>query len=168
MGLPNPMRDFDRLMNVWGGPTHALLRPASHAFDPLEDLFRGLERDERGLMPDFTVIEAENEFDITADLPGFKREDINVELNDDGVLSIKGQRVCDIEQKRAGYLHVSERRFGSFTRSYVLPKERCDFGKVEALLENGVLTLRIPKKEPAERKDVHRIELKEGKKEVKA
>jgi HSP20 family protein len=79
---------------------------------------------------------------VRASLPGFRKEDVEVEVHD-GVLSIKAERTEVTDEKGESY-HRRERRFGAVSRQVVLPSV-VDEGATTAELKDGVLTLRIAK-----------------------
>ena len=88
------------------------------------------------------IAENEDEFTVTASVPGIAPEDIEITLADN-VLTIKGEMKAENEVEETRY-HLRERRWGSFYRSITLPLA-VDAEKVEAVNENGVLTLHLPK-----------------------
>lgn len=79
---------------------------------------------------------------IAAELPGVKDEDISVSMYHD-MLTIKGEKKSKKEEKGENH-YMSERSFGSFTRSLRLPYD-AEANKVEAEFDNGVLSIRIPR-----------------------
>jgi HSP20 family protein len=91
---------------------------------------------------DFTATEAE--FIIRVDLPGIDREDVKVEFGD-GRLSISGERRHEAKEETESYVRM-ERSVGTFFRSIQLPSS-IQPDRIAAEMENGVLTLRIPKSE---------------------
>ena len=95
-----------------------------------------------GKAPAVDVCERDKEFEITAELPGMDSSNIDVKLAN-GVLTIKGEKKEEKEEKEKDYF-ISERRFGSFQRSFELP-EGIDEDKVQASFEKGVLTIKLPK-----------------------
>ncbi len=96
------------------------------------------------------VIETEDEFIVKASLPGINPDELDISLTDN-VLTIKGEiKVEDDEDVR---YHLRERRFGMFQRSISLPVP-VNADKVEAVYENGVLTLHIPKAEEVKPKHI--------------
>ena len=83
---------------------------------------------------------------VRASLPGFTRENIDVEIHD-GVLTIKAERTDETEERGENYFQ-RERRIGAVARSIALPSV-VDDTQTAAELKDGVLTLRIPKSEKA-------------------
>jgi len=81
---------------------------------------------------------------VEAALPGLKPEDISIDITGD-TLTIKGESKAEQEVKREEYLY-QERRYGAFSRSVVLPGGMKS-DKADATMEDGVLTLTIPKAE---------------------
>jgi HSP20 family protein len=100
------------------------------------------------------VAEQDDKYVVKASVPGIKPEDVEITLTDN-VLTIKGETKAENEIKEENY-HLRERRFGSFVRSIALPNS-VDAEKIEAVNENGVLTLTLPKAEAVKPK---RIEVK--------
>jgi HSP20 family protein len=100
----------------------------------------------RRWMPAMDLVEAENHFVLTADLPGLSEEDVNIEV-EDRVLTVSGERKATHEATKDGF-HRVERAFGTFSRSLTLP-EGINPEAVEASFDRGVLEVRIPKPEQA-------------------
>ncbi|CAA9527930.1 MAG: UDP-glucose 4-epimerase [uncultured Solirubrobacteraceae bacterium] len=107
----------------------------------------------RRWMPAMDLVEHEDHFLLTADLPGMKQEDVKLEVSD-GVLTIAGERKTTHEERKGGYIRI-ERAAGTFQRSLTLP-EGVDPEQVGASFRDGVLEVRIPK--PVERKP-HRVQI---------
>ena len=83
---------------------------------------------------------------LKAELPDMKREDIGVTF-DNNVLTLKGERRIDEAVAREKYQRL-ERRYGSFSRSFTLPAT-VDAAQISATYKDGVLTIRLPKREEA-------------------
>lgn len=96
--------------------------------------------------PNFEVKETKESFVFTADLPGVAEKDLSVQLNDNR-LSISGKRESEKTEQHETY-YATERSYGSFTRSFMLP-EGIDADKAHAQLKNGVLSIAIPKRPEA-------------------
>ncbi|MGM0622764.1 MAG: Hsp20/alpha crystallin family protein [Campylobacterota bacterium] len=95
-------------------------------------------------IPQVNTREDERAYYLDVDLPGVKKEDISIDV-DEGVLSIYGERNFKDEVKEEDYYKV-ETRFGKFQRSFTLP-ENIDTEAIEAKNGKGVLEVVIPKKE---------------------
>jgi HSP20 family protein len=126
---------MDRLMDgLWRAPDGADRTPWS----PLVD-----------------IEESDEAWIVKAELPGVKRDYITVERRD-GELRISGE--LDEETEREGTPRQRMRRMGRFAYRTALPRD-VDQDQIEASLDKGVLTVRIPRPEPAQ---PHRIEVKAG------
>lgn len=93
-------------------------------------------------IPAMDLVETDDHFVLTADLPGVRSEDVKVEVEDD-VLTICGERKISRERREDG-VHRIERASGEFSRSLTLPAG-VDAEQVQASFEHGVLEVRIPK-----------------------
>lgn len=101
--------------------------------------------------PRVNVEELEDRFEITAELPGMNKDEINIEVQD-GVLTLKGERKYEKEEKEAGY-HICERSYGTFQRAFTLP-ENVKADDIEAEYKDGILRLGLPKAEPQKPKEI--------------
>lgn len=138
----------------WGSP-----------FQMMRDLLRmdpfqipGLASIERDFVPSFDVRESDKEFSFTADLPGVKAEDLDIELVGNR-LEISGKRENE-KRDEEGTVHTFERMYGSFMRAFVLP-ENADIDKIDSDLADGVLTITVPKK-AGTGQQAKKIEVKSG------
>jgi HSP20 family protein len=130
-------REVERLFEdfrpfSWVAPS--LLRPGEFGFSKSKPGWP--------LNPAFDVVEKEKAYEIAAELPGVDEKTIEVKLNN-RLLTIKGQKREEKTENNSNY-HLSERRFGSFQRSFQLP-DGVDDQKIEATFAKGVLTVRLPK-----------------------
>ncbi|KAL1542136.1 17.3 kDa class I heat shock protein-like [Salvia divinorum] len=83
--------------------------------------------------------------EFKADLPGLKKEEVKVEVEEGNVLQISGERSREKEEKNDTW-HCVERSSGKFLRRFRLP-ENAKVDQVKASMENGVLTVTVPKEE---------------------
>ena len=118
----------------------------------LEQTFAGAMSETLGWMPAVDIEEQEDAYVVEAEVPGVKREDVNIEVVGNELL-ITGEIK---ERERKGTVRRRTRRMGRFEFRVTLP-EQVDPAKIEAKLTDGVLAVRVPKSEPAQRR---RIEIK--------
>ncbi|HET7320903.1 MAG TPA: Hsp20/alpha crystallin family protein [Longimicrobiaceae bacterium] len=96
--------------------------------------------------PNADVMETKDDIHVTLELPGLRPEDIDVNL-EDNVLTISGEKKEEREgEGPQSRWHLSERRYGRFSRTFVLPKE-VEQDRIQARFENGILNVTIPKSE---------------------
>jgi HSP20 family protein len=120
-----------------------------------EDLATG------GWSPSVDIYEGENEIVLEAELPGMSRDDFEVSI-ENNVITLKGKREFQKNQEGDNY-HRVERSYGSFTRSFSLPRS-VSAENTKADFKNGVLTVSLPKREEAKSR---RIEVKGDETETK-
>ena len=113
-----------------------------------DDMDRNMERKLYGRkasrMMKTDIREKDDNYEVSIDLPGFKKEDITVELND-GYITINASKNLDRDEGKKGKLIRQERYAGSMTRSFYVG-ENVEKGDIEANYRHGVLNLTIPKK----------------------
>jgi HSP20 family protein len=97
-------------------------------------------------LPAVDVLEGKDKLTVKAELPGFKREDLDVSVHENNLI-ISGERKSD-EERKEGEFYRSERFYGRFHRSISLPYA-VDTGKIEARYRDGILTVTLPKSESA-------------------
>jgi len=100
-------------------------------------------------MPSADISETDKEYLVRAHLPAVKKEDVKVSVAR-GMLTIEGERKHDTDEKKE-HFHRMESVHGSFARSFSLP-ENANTDAIRCEARDGVLTVHIPKKEPAESK----------------
>ena len=154
----------------------ALMRPELTLFGPLQrevdrllnDFTRGIGGNGSSmLMPSIDVSETDKEIEVTVDLPGLERKDVDISLEND-VLTIRGEKKIESKSdEKAGKdgkdakdktYHVAERSYGVFYRVIQLPPG-IDPSKVQATMSKGVLKVTIPK---PTRSAAAKIEVKEA------
>lgn len=97
------------------------------------------------------VVEAEGHYTVQASLPGVKVEDLDITL-EDNVLTIQGEVKSDDSLTEGNY-HVRERRYGNFSRTLRFPVD-VNAEAIEAGMDNGVLTITVPKAEAVKPKKI--------------
>jgi len=107
-------------------------------------------------VPKVNTREGEDAYYVEIDLPGIKKEDIEI-TTEDNVLTISGERKMKEEVKEDDYYKI-ESAYGKFSRSFTLP-EKVDVEKIEAESKDGVLEVVIPKLKEEEKKP-KKIEIK--------
>ncbi|HVX80677.1 MAG: Hsp20/alpha crystallin family protein [Devosia sp.] len=142
-------REIDRLFDNFGFGTRP---PLTSLFDvnlqwPSADW---------AIPPATDVAEKDNEYEITAELPGLAEKDIELKLAN-GVLTLRGEKKAEKEERKKDY-YLSERRYGSFMRSFQIPED-VDADKIAATFAKGVLTIRLPKSAQAQQ-NVKKIDVK--------
>jgi len=98
--------------------------------------------------PPVDLVETDKGYEITAELPGLDEKNIEVKFAD-GVLTIKGEKQEEKEEKKKDY-YLHERSFGSFHRALQVPAG-VDTDKIEATFKKGVLTVTLPKSAEAQK-----------------
>jgi len=143
--------------SLWHEPFHGFRSEMDHLFDRFFgrspalsdgghvdrlDFFNG-----GTLSPNIDVRESDKAITLEAELPGMDEKDIDLTV-DDGVLTLKGEKRYEHEEKEEGKAVRIERQYGSFQRSFTLPSY-VDDEKVSATFKKGVLVIELPKKPDA-------------------
>lgn len=102
--------------------------------------------------PSVDISETDTAYLVKAELPGMKKEDVKVAIQD-GMLTLQGERNIEKEEKGKKF-HRIERSYGSFARSFRLPGD-ADENSVKAEFENGVLNITLAKSEKAKPKAIN-------------
>ena len=135
-------------------------------FDPFAVLERGLDLGAPALLrggrasfaPAFDLKETRDAYILKADLPGVREEDVDVSVTGNR-LTVRGQRESE-RREEGDTQYIYERSHGTFTRSFTLP-EGVDADRVEAELDDGVLTVRLAKRPEVQPRKVSLKRLKE-------
>jgi HSP20 family protein len=135
--------------------------PVARRFNDIDELFEGFFRPMRwadeetasqGLAPALDVVERNGEFVVKAELPGVKKEDIDVSV-ENGLLTITAESKSEHEEKEGDRIIRQERRYGRYVRSLRLGKA-VDEKQVKASYKDGVLELVLPKAEEVKPKKI--------------
>ncbi|MGI6734194.1 MAG: Hsp20/alpha crystallin family protein [Anaerovoracaceae bacterium] len=125
-------------------------------YDMLDDFFGDSWPPRKALSPDTFKIDVQdndNEYVIEAELPGVKKEEITVEIND-GRLTIFVKKEEAVDEERKNYIH-RERRYSSMSRGIYLVDAQSE--GIKARLDNGILSITVPKQDRSQNKS--RIEI---------
>jgi HSP20 family protein len=145
-------RDIDAIFDDFRKSFDVMMRP----YFPIETRVQ-----EPGMLPvryaPLDLIDEGDHYSIHAELPGFTRENVDVQINNDG-MNIRAKKETEKEEKKKNYLH-RERMYSAFERDVSFPEE-VDPSKAEGRMNNGVLELKIPKKEPKPEAKPRKLELK--------
>jgi HSP20 family protein len=115
--------------------------------DEMDNLFSGwwsgrATRESGVWMPPVEVSEENGKLQICAELPGVNKDDVKVEMTDEGLM-IQGERKRESEEKRNG-IYRSERSYGRFCRLIPLPEQTMNTEQVQAEFKDGLLKVTIP------------------------
>lgn len=110
----------------------------------------------RSTLPAVNVKETENDFQLELAVPGLKKEDFNVKV-EEGVLTISAERKNEETENKEGYTR-REFRYANFTRRFTLP-ESADENTISASYTDGILAVTLPKKEEAKPQPARLIEI---------
>ena len=131
---------------------------ASDIFGEMDRFLGGLDSvakqiyDERKFDPVCEIVETEDRFLMSVDLPGMKKEDIKIEVAND-LLTISGERRRQTVSEQNRRVQLYEKSYGLFKRSFALPMS-VEANDVEARYENGVLELHLPKSPAAKPRQI--------------
>lgn len=101
------------------------------------------------MMPSADIEDRGRDFCVTAELPGFNKEDVSIDVSDDSVV-VQARKTMSEEEKNKNYIR-RERATQTYYRRIDLP-EKVNSAEAKANLNNGVLEITLPKKEPKETK----------------
>lgn len=147
-GSPRALwRQMDQMVEEFDAPPTLGSRIARVFENFLGETKRLFKRTPENFVPDLDLVEQGNEYVMKADLPGMREQDIDIEVSDDNVLTLSGQRREEETRNERGY-EYHERSYGSFSRSIELPAS-ADTAKIRADFHDGVLELHVPKTETA-------------------
>ncbi len=126
----------------------------------INEVEKGVSVEYGSFSPRLDIAEDEKNLYLYVELPGIKKEDVKITINDDRVLFLKGEKKRDYQEAKEGEVNTesrtyirAERAYGEFNRSFVLP-ENINAENVNANFNNGVLTITLNKIEPAKPKEI--------------
>lgn len=136
-------------------PLEAIKRDMDLIFDDISPFSR-IRRGNGGFgmelwAPDTDMSETENAYTLTMDLPGLKKDDVDVSFTDNR-LTISGERSRETKEEDKDFIR-KERYLGKFSRAFTMPADVVE-DKIKATFKNGVLTVDIPKAEVKKPKKV--------------
>ena len=130
----------------WRPKTVSSYHTLPNIFERMMDDNFFFDYDNNSLTPFVDINESGDAFMISADLPGIEKSNIEVKVEDNTLILFASRRMDKSDTKEK--FHYNERRFGTFSRSFKLPKTVKE-EKITAKLDNGVLSIVIPKTEDA-------------------
>lgn len=136
----NINRAFDNFFNILDYPLTSL------------DNFNLIE-------PKIELVDGEDDVQIQAELPGMKEDEIDIDISEDGYLTIRGEKHNDFEEENKG-MYFSERSYGMVSRTIALPSD-VNIDMVDAKFMDGVLKIKLPKTDLAKNK-IHKIKVKKA------
>ncbi|MDY6904497.1 MAG: Hsp20/alpha crystallin family protein [Thermodesulfobacteriota bacterium] len=143
---------FDFPMNRWTAPFNEL-EQLQNRLDNLWTNFRGMPQrmPDAGVFPAVNLTENKDNYYLRAELPGVTADDVSIETLNNAV-TLTGERKLPQEDEKARF-HRRERDAGRFSRIIKMPGQ-IDSDKIEARLQDGILTLTIPKAEAAKPRQI--------------
>lgn len=140
------------LMTRYNDPWNDLRALQNRLFEPFFGRFEFLDDTRNGgtWAPPVDVAEDDEKIHVKVEVPGMDEKDLKVNY-EDGLLTISGER--QFERKDERNYHRIERQYGSFVRSFSLPRT-VDASQIVASYRNGVLEIEVPKKEEAKPKQI--------------
>ncbi|KAG7572246.1 HSP20-like chaperone [Arabidopsis suecica] len=145
--------------SIFGGRRTNVFDPFSlDVWDPFQGLANTPAKDDVAAFTNAKVDwrETPEAHVFKADLPGLKKEEVKVEVEDDNILQISGERSSENEEKNDKW-HRVERSSGKFMRRFRLP-ENAKMEEVKATMEDGVLSVTVPKV-PEKKPEVKSIDI---------
>ena len=139
--LRRPARNLFQFHNEMGQMFNDLFASSNEPTDETVDRWS----------PSVDIAETDSGFEVRAELPGVKQEDVNVSVRDN-VLTLRGEKRQEETDEGKNYRRV-ERHYGSFQRAFTLPPN-VDAEAITAAYRDGVLTLTVPKAEEAKPKEI--------------
>ena len=147
------IRKPDTFMNTLNEEINSILK---RSFDSIFPEYV-LEKESKGLTIPVDIKEFENEYKIKVEVPGIKKEDIDIEINKSS-MTINAKKAEEKEENSKKY-HKTEFAYGNYSRTIYFPKE-ININEADANLKDGVLCLKLPKLKTHD-EETKKLELKE-------
>lgn len=139
-------------------PFVSLQREVERVFSDFNRGWSGLSFDwPHVAVPRMDIAEKDGLIEMTAELPGLEEKDVDIEVHDN-ILTIRGEKKTEREVKEGENRYLSERTYGSFSRSIELP-EGVKADDVKARMARGVLTITVPKPAELSRPEAKKIKI---------
>lgn len=147
------MSTFSKFVPQRAIPVHPFFRNTFPSF--WDNEFSGHES--AAFVPAVNIVENENSWHIEMSAPGFRKEDFSVKL-ENNLLTISAEHKAEETEEQKNYRR-REFRYGSFSRSFRLQKDKVNEESISASYENGILNILVPKKEAAPKPEAKEIKI---------
>jgi HSP20 family protein len=150
---PYPLaRDLDTIFDQFRESFDDLMEP----FLPVAPLTSTLMAEMPARFPAVDLADNGNHYTVTAELPGFTKESVDIQINRDELL-IRAHKKIETEEKKRNYMH-RERAYSAFERTITFPEEVVP-AKSEGEMKDGIIELTIPKREPKPEEKMTKVKL---------
>jgi HSP20 family protein len=152
-------REFANREN-WLAPLDKLFNETLHHLHPEASKALGVEPFSKSAYPKVNVISTDSAIEIEADIVGYKKEEISIQV-EENILSIVGKHVApdNTEELESKVYILRELKKSAFSRAFAL-SDSLDTSKIEATFENGLLTITIPRKVLTKETKVNKVAIK--------
>ncbi len=143
-------QDFDNIFDHVRQSFEDLMTPIFNwpsSFQPLDTM----------RSPSIDLEDNGDHYRATVQLPGYSKDQVEVKVNKD-TLEIRAERKTEDEQKTGNYLH-REQSYSAFHRTITLPEEVVP-SKTESIMKNGILVITLPKKHPASKESLQKVQMR--------
>lgn len=121
-------------------------------FDTMSEMNRNVKQQIEQFSPRVDIAETEKAISLHVEIPGVQKEDVKISINEDRILSIRGEKKQSETIEGQQFVRV-ESHFGTFARSFTL-SESIDIKAIQAEFNNGILQITLPKVEPEKPKSI--------------
>jgi len=121
-------------------------------FDTMSEMNRNVKQQVEQFSPRVDIAETEKAISLHVEIPGVQKDDVKISINEDRILSIRGEKK-QIETIEGQQFVRVESRFGTFARSFTL-SDSIDINGIQAEFNHGILQITLPKVEPEKPKSI--------------